>query len=190
MSANQAAEVAELARDMAIGYAAHITASRMASRIDRNALVKFIGAFPTDSVPRKNGTPYTWHTQDTFYYAVARDTIREEFPRIWLTGSLLAVGDALKDNGYFDHAPELELVRHLRNGVAHGNHFDIRYPDELTNYPAHNRNAAYRTSTIFEITPALDGQPVLFHFMEAGDVLNLLASVAHHLDEIGRGKSS
>jgi hypothetical protein len=185
---NQAlAEVARLARDMAVGYAAHITASRMAPRIDSNALVKFIGAYPTDSVPRKNGPPFTFGTQDTFYDAVVRDTIREEFPRIWLTGALLAVGDALKDNGYFDRAPELELVRHLRNGVAHGNRFEIRYLDELTKYPAHNR-ACYKHS-IFEIIPALNGQPVLFDFMEAGDVLDLLFSVAHHLDDIERRAS-
>jgi hypothetical protein len=98
MSANQAtAKVAQHARDMAVGYAAHITASRMAPRIDSNALVKFIDAYPTDAVPRKNGPPFTFDTQDTFYNAVVRDTIREEFLRIWLTGSLLAVGDALKD---------------------------------------------------------------------------------------------
>jgi hypothetical protein len=182
MNTTRSAEVAQLAREMAVGYAAHITASRLASRIDSNALVKFIGDYQTDSVPRKSGPPFTFIPQDTFYDVIARDTIREEFPRIWLTGSLLAVGDALKENGYFDRSPELELVRHLRNGVAHGNRFDIRYPDELTKYPAHNR-AGYRHS-IFEITPALDGQPVLFDFMEAGDVLDLLFSVAQHLDDI------
>jgi hypothetical protein len=181
------AKVAQLARDMAVGYTAHITASRMAPRIDSKALVKLIADYPTDSVPRKNGPPFTFDTQDTFYNALVRDTIREEFPRIWLTGSLLAVGDALKDNGYFDRAPELELVRHLRNGVAHGNRFEIRYPDELTEYPAHNR-ACYSYS-IFEITPAHDGQPVLFDFMEAGDVLDLLFSVASHLDELKRRAS-
>ena len=88
-----AAKVAQLARDMGVGYTAHITASHLAPRIDSNALVKFIGAFPTDSVPHKNGPPFTFGTQDTFYDALVRDTIREEFPRIWLTGSLLAVGD-------------------------------------------------------------------------------------------------
>ena len=181
--------MAQLARDMAVGYAAHITASRMAPRIDSNALVKFIGAYPTDSVPRKNGPPFTFGTQDTFYDAVVRDTIREEFPRIWLTGALLAVGDALKDNNYFDHAPELELVYHLRNGIAHGNRFKFtdRGRKRLAEYPAHNR-ACYRHS-IFEITDALDGQPVLFDFMKAGDVLDLLFSVADHLDEIERRAS-
>ncbi len=150
MSGNQAAaKVAQLARDMAAGYAAHITASRIAPRVDSDALVGFFAAYPTDCVPRKDGTPWTFSTQDALYDAIARETIAEEFPRIWLTGALLAVGDALKDNGHFDRAPELELLRRL----AH------------------------------------DGQPVLFDFMEAGDVLDLLSSVALHLDRIGRGES-
>ncbi len=191
MNGNEAlAKVAQLARDMAVGYTAHITASRMAPRIDSNALVKFIGAYPTDSVPRKNGPPFTFGTQDTFYNAVVRDTIREEFPRVWLTGSLLAVGDALKDNDYFDdHAPELELVYHLRNGVAHGNRFRFTKPgrERLAKHPAHNRDCY--THGIFEITLALDGTPVLFNFMEAGDVLDLLFSVASHLDELERRAS-
>ena len=190
MNGNEAlAKVAQLARDMAVGYTAHITASRMAPRIDSNALVKFIGAYPTDSVPRKNGPPFTFGTQDTFYNAVVRDTIREEFPRIWLTGALLAVGDALKDNNYFDHAPELELVYHLRNGVAHGNRFRFTKPgrERLAKHPAHNRDRY--THGIFEITLALDGTPVLFNFMEAGDVLDLLFSVASHLDELERRAS-
>jgi len=181
------AKVAQLARDMAVGYTAHITASRIAPRIDSNALVKLIGAYPTDSVPRKYGPPFTFHTQDTFGDAVVRDTIREEFPKIWLTGSLLAVGDALKDNDYFnDHAPKLELVYHLRNGVAHGNRFEFndRGRKRLAKYPAHNHDCY--THGIFEITPALDGTPVLFNFMEAGDVLDLFFDVADHLDELKR----
>jgi len=32
----------------------------------------------------------------------------------------------------------------------------------------------------------LNGQPVLFDFMDAGDVLDLLFSVADHLDELRR----
>jgi hypothetical protein len=182
-----AAKVAKLTRNMAVGYTVHITASRMAPRIDSNALVKFLGTYLTDSVPRKNGPPFEWGTQDTLHDAIAHETIREEMPRIWLTGALLAVGDALMDNDYFDHAPELELIYHLRNCIAHGNQFDIQNRKRLEKYPAHNR-ACYRHS-IFEITPALDGQPVLFDFMEAGDVLDLLFSVASHLDDIVRRAS-
>ena len=96
----------------------------------------------------------------------------------------------MKENGYFDHAPELELVYHLRNGIAHGNRFKFtaRGRKRLTKYPAHNREC-YKHS-IFEITPALDGQSVLCDFMEAGDVLDLLFYVASHLDEPERQASS
>jgi hypothetical protein len=118
MSNQALAKVAQLAREMAVGYGAHVTAIRLSSRIDSNALVKFIREYQIDSVTRKSGPPFTFIPQDTFYDVIVRDTIREEFPRIYLTGSLLAVGDELKDNGYFDRAPELKLVRHLRNGVA------------------------------------------------------------------------
>ena len=189
LNAQAAAKVAQLARDMAAGYASHITAWRMPPKIDRNAFVKFISENLTDSVPRKNGPPWTFDVQDTFYEAVARDRIKAEFPIIWLTGALLAVGDALNTSNYFDHAPELELVYHLRNGVAHGNRFNITNLERLIKYPAHNRDGSFRHS-IFEITDALNGQPVLFDFMEAGDVLDLLASIALHLDKIGRGESS
>jgi hypothetical protein len=62
----------------------------------------------------------------------------------------LRSGDALERNGYFDRALELELIRHLRNGIAQGNRFDIRDPNKLTKFPTHNRNC-YRHE-IFEIT--------------------------------------
>ena len=189
MDTEALAKVAQLARDMAAGYASHITAWRMPPKIDPNAFVKFIGENLTDSVPRKNGEPWTFGVQDTFYEAVVRDRIREEFPRIWLTGSLLAVGDALKENNYFDHAPVLELVYHLRNGVAHGNRFTFNNSGRkrLAEYPAHNRERY--THSIFEITTALEGQTVLFDFMQAGDVLDLLFPVASHLDEFVREAS-
>jgi hypothetical protein len=152
--------------------------------------VRLIADYPSDFVQRKDGTKWSFDTQDALISAVADKAIAAELPRVWLAGSLLAVGDALKDNGYFGHAAEFELVRHLRNGIAHGNRFDIRYPEELKKHPAHNRDAFYRSpnSTIFEITPALDGQPVLFDFMGAGDVLDLLVSVGIHLEQMGRGE--
>jgi hypothetical protein len=157
--------------------------------VSAKEFVRLIADYEIDSVQRKDGTTFTFGTQDALVDPVTNKAIAEEFPRVWLTGALLAVGDALKDNDYFDHAPELELVYHLRNGVAHGNRFDIRNLTRLTKYPAHNRDAAFHTNTIFEITPALNRQPVLFDFMDAGDVLDLLFSVALYLDRIGHGES-
>jgi hypothetical protein len=193
MKANQAAlEAGQLAWDMARGYAAQIAAIRMAPRLDPQAFVRLIAKFPSDFVQRKDGTKWSFDTQDAIGSAVADKAIATELPRVWLAGSLLAVGDALKDHDYFGHAPLFELVRHLRNGIAHGNRFDIRYLDELKEYPAHNHDADYRgpNSTIFEITAALDGQPVLFDFMGAGDVLDLLHSVGADLQRIGRGEAA
>jgi hypothetical protein len=40
-----------------------------------------------------------------------------------LITSMSWVGDGLKKNGYIGKTPELELFRHLRNGISHGNTF-------------------------------------------------------------------
>jgi hypothetical protein len=111
MKANQAAfEVGRLARDMGRGYVTHIAAIRMAPRLDPQALVRLIGDYPSDSVQRKDGTTWSFDTQDALV-ALADRTIATELPRAWLAGSLLAVGDALERNGYFGRAPQLELIR-------------------------------------------------------------------------------
>jgi hypothetical protein len=175
---------------MVNGYAAHITAIRMAPRLEPGALVRLIGDHRSDFVERKDGTQWTFDTQDAFV-ALTDTAIATELPRVWLTGSLLALGDALKVHAYFGHVPLFELVRHLRNGIAHGNRFDVQYPVELEKYPAHNHDAAFRgpNNSLFEIAPTLNGLPILFEFMGAGDVLELLCSVAIYLDRIGYGET-
>jgi hypothetical protein len=106
------------------------------------------------------------------------DSIVDDLARVWLVGALLSIGDALKRYDYFDHAPELELLHHLRNGVAHGNTFRIDRK-LLAKFPAHNRLAWVKgdNKTEFEITSDLQGKPVLFDFMGPGNVLDLLMSI-------------
>jgi len=189
MNANQAAhDVGQLAQDMGRGYAAHIAAIRIPPRLDGKVTVRLIAEHPTDFVQRKDGTKFSFETQDALV-DLADKTIAAELPRVWLTGSLLTLGDALKNYGYFDHAPELELVYHLRNGIAHGNQFNFTAAglERLEKYPANNCEASFR-NMLFEITPALNEQFVLFDFMGAGDVLELLFSVGLHLKEMGRGE--
>lgn len=110
--------------------------------------------------------------------------------RIWFVGALLTLGDALEEHDYFDRAPELELLRHLRNGVAHGNTFKIRNPNKLAKYPAHNKYALVRGGNRpeFEITASMDKQPVLFDFMAAGDILDLFFSIEVYLLRKGTGE--
>jgi hypothetical protein len=111
-----------------------------------------------------------------------------DLDRLWLVGALLTIGDALSTQSYFDHAPEPELLRHLRNGVAHGNTFRINLR-HLAKFPAHNRLAWVRSDSKaeFEITPKLQNQPVQFDFMGSGDIIHLLMSVGLYLIRMGNG---
>ena len=193
MKANQAAfEAGQLAERMAHGYCAHSAAITVATQREAETLAP--ATLPGMTVPlgfvqRKDGTEHAFAFRDFLRLASTSPEITGELPRVWLAGSLLAVGDALSSNDYFDGAPELELVRHLRNGIAHGNRFDIQDPDRLKKFPAHNRDAWVKSNkkTIFEITPALHGQRVLFDFLGAGDVLDILLSVGIYLIRMGNG---
>lgn len=101
-------------------------------------------------------------------------------------GALLTPGGKLGDHQYFDQAPILELVYHLRNGIAHGNTFNITRDGKkrLAKHPAHNGNAAVKSplGTMYQITPDLTG-PVLFDFVGAADVIDILQSVELYLSQ-------
>ena len=142
-----------------------------------------LGEPPAGLVQRKDGTlsAYDW----LHHLNVAKDdpVLAAELDRAWFVSALVVLGDRLAAEDYFDRAPLLEVVRHLRNGVGHGNRFEIRDPRALLERPAHTRNAACRSQTgvTFEITPDLHGTPVLFDFMGPGDVLDVLISVGTYL---------
>jgi hypothetical protein len=195
MKANQAAfEIGQMAERLAAGYNAHIAAIQIAGDPSATSLSPQVepGKFvPEGYVFRKDGTFHNFHFN--FYLAkVSNDPlIVDNLARVWLVGSLLTLGDALADNLYFDHAPELELLYHLRNGVAHGNciHFTDYGKRRLGQYPAHNRLAWVKsdTQTAFEIDANLQGQVVLFDFIGPGDVLDLIMSIGVYLIRMGNG---
>lgn len=193
MKANQAAfEIGQLADHLARGYHAHTAAMLVATDPRAEALSPPI--LPGMQVPlgyaaRKDGTEHAFHFKYYLRLAATDAELNREWPRIWLVGSLLTVGDALARHDYFDHAPELELVYHLRNGVAHGNRFNITRLKRLRDFPAHNRDAWIKgdLKTVFEITPKLNGQPILFDFFGPGDVLDILMSVGMYLIRMGNG---
>jgi hypothetical protein len=119
------------------------------------------------------------------------EELAAQFNLVWLSGALLQLGDALSQKKYFDHAPELELIYHIRNGVAHGNRFNIHGAGvtRLQKYPAHNHRSIVPGDKrdLFEVTTALNGSPVLFDFMGPADVLDLLLSASNHLAGIAEG---
>jgi hypothetical protein len=189
-SANpDAFRVGQLAQYMFGSYMAHQAAMVVARDPRAPSILPPIESgqsVPVGRVPDKAGSGHEFHLP--YYLEWAQRTPSDEFDRAMLGGALITLGDALNAHRYFDHAPELQLVRHLRNGVAHGNRFNIdkRGREQLAKWPAHNRLAAAKSSE-FEVTPALNGQEVLWSFMAAGDVLNLIQSVSTYLIRMGNG---
>jgi hypothetical protein len=184
--------VGQLSERLVSGYYAHLAAIHVATDPRAIALAPetkpgFI--VPVGFVKRKDGSEHAYHFN--LFLAKARDdpNIKLDMERIWLSGAVLSVGDELSAHGYFDRAPELELLRHVRNGIAHGNRFRLDNPKSWLKYPAHNRLAWVRSDlkTEFEIEPAHHGIPVLFSYMGPADVLDLLLSVGQYLNRMGNG---
>ncbi|MCK1383649.1 hypothetical protein [Bradyrhizobium sp. 21] len=181
--------VSRTAGRLASGYYAFLVAQYVAANpLSINALPPNgeLGQSPIGKIARKDGT---FHTLNLRYYL---DLFREdqkiqtEILRAWALGALISLGDELSAHRYFDRAPILELVYHLRNGVAHGNRFNTTGGGlrRLAQFPAHNRAAMSKSPTgiTYEITPALSGS-VLFGFMGPADVIDLLQSVELHLSK-------
>jgi hypothetical protein len=181
--------VSQTAQRLASGYYAFLVAHLVAvnpQSINSLPPAKSLGEGPIGEIKRKDGTAHTLNLRHHLDLLREDHGLQRELLRAWAMGALLALGDELKANRYFDRAPVLELVYHLRNGVAHGNRFNINKDgkDRLARYPAHNRSAVVRSpaGVVYEITPCLSG-PLLFDFMGPADVIDLLQSVEVHLSK-------
>jgi hypothetical protein len=192
LKANQAAfDIGQMTQRMVEGYFMHLAAIQVAR--DPRALALSPNVEPGQIVPvayvgRKDGTRHVFHFTHFLAQTGSNPVMVDDLDRVWLIGAFLTIGDALKRHDYFNHAPELELLRHLRSGVAHGNTFRINLK-HLAEFPAHNLLASIRgdNKTEFQITPNLQNQPVLFDFMGPGDILDLLMSVGLYLVRMGNG---
>jgi hypothetical protein len=171
---------ARLAHRLGGGYYVHSAIIDVAAGVDRNQPINWD---VTREVVRKDGTKHVFSLDHYLREAFENSKTKEDLDRVWVTGGLIALADALDRKAYFDRAPELELVRHLRNGVSHGNRFRIDHPNKLAKYPAHNLVASVRSpaGTSFEITAATDGKTVMFDFMGPADFIDLFMSVEVHL---------
>lgn len=192
MKQNQAAfDIGQMVERIADGYYTHVAAIQIATDPRAKTLSPRGQIVPEGYVFHKDGTFHRFHFNHYLDQARSNPEIAEELARVWLVGALLRIGDALNTKDYFDHAPELELVYHLRNGVAHGNVFRFTKSgkDRLARYPAHNRLAWIKSdaNTEFKIHVNLQGQRVLFDFMGPADVVDLLKSVGLYLIRMGNG---
>jgi hypothetical protein len=179
--------VGDLARHLAAGYYAFLVAHLVATNpqsINSLPPPKEFGQDPTGEIKRKDGTFHTLNLRHYLDLLRTDQNLQGDFLRAWAMGALLTLGNELAKHRYFDHAPTLELVYHLRNGIAHGNRFNINEKGRkrLAKYQAHNCHAAVNSpsGTRFEVHPQLKGS-ILFDFMGAADVIDLLQSVEIHL---------
>lgn len=179
--------VSRTAQRLASGYYAFLVAQLVAANprsINSLPPPKALGQDPTGEIKRKDGTAHTLNLRHYLDLFREDHSVQKEVLRAWAMGAMLTLGDELSTYRYFDKAPLLELVYHLRNGVAHGNRFNITKNgrERLAQHPAHNMNATVRSpiGTFYKITPALSGL-LFFDFMGAADVIDLLQSVEVHL---------
>jgi hypothetical protein len=195
-------QVGQLAQELHRGYLAdagsaallrHPYATDLVERLELENTGPAI--VPIESIVRKDGSVAFFDLSYAVRNIATGNTYQHVHDRLWLGGALLALGDELTNAGGFDKGPDLQFIRHLRNGVAHGNRFNLR-PGQPS-LPAHFTGPDQRllpdgkTTTppgeaqTFEITPALHGQTVLFDFLGPADVCDLLMFVGHRLIRIG-----
>lgn len=189
----QAEIISKLAHDLVAGYFAYFSAISIAKDERSDKLIPEV--LPNQIVPvgfvKSKGDPVA-HTFDfKFYLKHVRENefIMTQIERVYLSGALLTIGDALKEHKYFNdfHSPIFQLIRHLRNGIAHGNKFNLRFPKDLIAHPAHDNVPLNYNPTKFHVTLDLNGTNVLFDFMEPGDILNLFHQVGFHLMDLAYG---
>jgi hypothetical protein len=174
----EASEVARLADSLRDDLFVHHAAITLARQPGAMSLLP--PPEPGARVAEGHLRPNVKYNLPYFLAMVGQPGRQEQFERVWLAGALLTLGDALDEHGYFDRAPILETVRHLRNAVAHGNRFHIRSAKQLAEYPAYTPKAS-RSGHHWEITPELHGTEFMFAFMQPSDVVSVLNWTAMHL---------
>lgn len=190
-----AVEVAKLAQTMVSQFSSHHAAMYVArdKRAEMFAPPIEPGQIvPVLRIPRRDGNQIVlWFNH--FLAEGRKPEVMKDFDRVWLIGALLSVGDALGDNRYFNHAPEAEVIRHLRNGIAHGNHFEFHRSviDAATGklkYPANIfRYAARQQMPRHEIDVHLQGTEVLWTWGGPDAILDCLTVLGVHLWHVGHG---
>ncbi len=120
---------------------------------------------------RSDGTRYDVHLHQTPLVKIG-DPLYNSIHIRWAAAYIISTTyDTAKRNTLTDQSPEFEFLRHLRNGVSHGNIFAFQHGEP-------KRLAAFKQ---FTISPALQGQTILFDYIPAGDLFDLLDYIKTHV---------
>lgn len=193
---NQAAvDVAILAQRMTSLYFSHVAAMYVARDLRAAAFAPPIEQgqhVPILRIPRRDGNAMTMWFNHYLDKNREQGTI-EDFDKVWLTGALLTVGDALGANDFFNHEPEAEMIRHLRNGIAHANRFTFRpgVTSKSTGKLKHPANifryADCQKMPKHEIDTHLEKCEVLWAWGGPDAVVDCLTVLGVHLWKVGHG---
>ena len=198
-------KVGLLAQDLHTHYMAYAATTLIARHPAAEQVIRILeeenrgpAPVPVAYVHRKDATQIAYHLSHFFRDVSATPEYQVVHDRVWLGGAVLTLGDELARSNYLDQGPDLEFIRHLRNGIAHGNRFEIRGSEPTR--PAHFTGAKGTAHTsdgqpvwvategsFFEITPAVHGQAVLFDFIGPADVCDLFQFVAVRLTRMANG---
>jgi len=188
-------DVANLVQRLVSQYFAHVAAMYVARDPRAESFAPAVEPgqnVPILRIPRRDGNDMVMWFNHYLAKNYKAETI-EDFDRVWLTGALLQAGDALGAHGYFKHEPEAEMIRHLRNGIAHGNRFNFNRSviDQTTGrlkHPANiSRYAARQVMPPHEIDTNLQGQEVLWMWGGPDAVCDCLTVLGVHLWNIAHG---
>ena len=192
-----AVDVATLAQRMVSQYFSH-HASMYVARDPRAKLIRPPiepgQLVPVLKIPRRDGNAMIM-SFDHYLAEGLKPNTRDDFDRVWLMGALLMVGDALVANKFFGHIPEAEIIRHLRNGIGHGNKFNfvskpnvidpalgkLRHPANIFRY------AARQAMPMHEVDTNLKGTEVLFGWGGPEAIIDCLTVLGVHLWNVGHG---
>ncbi len=121
--------VSGLAHRLSDGYHAFVVANYVvANPMSINSLPPAVsaGGHLTGRLPRKDGSFQTLDPRNDLDLSREDRDFQADILRGWATAALLLLGDKLGRYDYLYRAPILEMVYHLRNGIAHRNQFTIK----------------------------------------------------------------
>jgi len=138
----------------------------------------------TRVVGRKRGDHHLFGFEHYLKAAFEADTIANPVQQSWFAMAIVTAGAELSPFNYFNRAPRLEVIYHLRNAIAHGGrfHFTEDCRQRLSDYPANTFGSEGMVQ--FEVTAALDGQELVFELLHPGDVIDVLIGATFYLSSI------
>ncbi|AHK36010.1 hypothetical protein Pd630_LPD16051 (plasmid) [Rhodococcus opacus PD630] len=171
-----ALEIADLIERLKGHFVLTAVGLSMAVSPDVDRLLAEVGVSLDDpiAVRRHGGPDYVLPIRPTIEESQTDNDRKLDVIDAWLDLAIFRVADELEQHNYFDKAPILAFLRHVRNGLAHGNRFDLRPGNWMQVEAKYGK---------LQITEKLNGERVLGSggFLKRGDALALLDDIAAHL---------